>query len=100
MDELLKALAGKLDLKDLWEKNKLFFLILIPIIVLIKFRDVFINLLVKGAKREVDQTQQQDATLAKKEDQANAQANQLVQDANQLGENKPTVDENWYKKND
>lgn len=87
-----------LPITTLWEKYK-FFLIAFGILILIfKFREVIIDLLVSSSRETVKEAQKQDASLRAEEDKANSQANQLRKDAEDLATNKPKVDEDWNKK--
>jgi len=87
-----------MDFKALWEKNKILFFILIPLILIVKFRDILISLIVSGGKKALEDAQKKDGELAATEVNANNQANKLVEDAKKLAENKTPVDEDWYKK--
>ena len=86
-------------LKDIWANNKLLLvLVAIPLLIL-KFRSVIIDLLVKDSRQIVDDTAKKDAALATQQTVANAQADQVIQDANKAkkdSDSKP-VDENWNK---
>jgi hypothetical protein len=100
MDEYLKELWAKAvaKLKEVWEKNKLFILILIPLLILAKFRDLVIDILVSSSKKLMEKTKKADAQLKQEQDSANNAANKIISDADKLSENKPDVDEDWYKK--
>jgi hypothetical protein len=100
MDEQIKAMWAKVvqKMKDIWNKNKLLILIVVPLILLAKFRDILISLIVASGKRLMEKTKQQDGKLKQEQDDANNKANQIVDDANKKSENKPPVDDDWYKK--
>ena len=83
--------------KDLWEKNKIVFFLLIPVILLIYFRSFFINLLLSDSRKIATEADQKDNQLSKEETQANSQSNQIIADANKLSDNKPPVTEDWNK---
>lgn len=103
VDQWLKDQASKInqDFKTLWNNNRIFLILLIPIILIIKFRNVIIDILVNASKQQIEDAQNKDAKLKTKEDQAKAQANQLVDEANKLGQQpQQPVDVDWYKKDE
>jgi hypothetical protein len=102
-DQWLKDQWAKVnqDLKTLWNNNRIFLILLIPVILIIKFRSILIDIIVNASKQQIQNAQNKDAKLKGKEDQANAQANQLVDEANKLGsQERPPVDADWYKKDE
>lgn len=84
--------------KDLWAKNKLVFILLIPLILLAVFRNVIIDLLVKSGNRVVGDATAKSDELKTAEDIANAQANQIKADADAAAAKKDPVGEDWNKK--
>lgn len=68
------------------------------LLLVAKFKDLLIGLLVGSSKKLLADTQAQDGKLAAEESAANNQANTLVDEAKKLGEEKPTVTDEWYKK--
>lgn len=88
----------KAPLSDLWDNHKVFLIIFGIAIIAYKFREVIIDLLVSDSHKKVDEAQKKDVELRAEEKQANDQANQLVKEAESLTQNKPKVDEDWYKK--
>jgi hypothetical protein len=100
MDEKIKALwaAAVAKLKEVWNKNKILFFIIIPLILLAKFRDLIIDFLVASGKRLMDNARKQDQQLRNEANSANNQANQLIANADKKDDNKPLVDEDWHKK--
>ena len=99
MDQILKNFWSKLngDIGELWKNNKVFLIVFGVLILVVKFREVIINILVSSARRAMENAKEQDAVLKGNQDSANNAANQLRDDAVKLGENKPPVDENWNK---
>lgn len=100
MDAWLKNFWAKInaDIKDLWNNNKIFFIIFGILILIVKFRDILINILVSGGKAEMDKATKQDEKLAVEENKAKTDADKLVEQAKEeLNKEKP-VDENWNKK--
>lgn len=95
MDQFLLKL--KTPIAKLWENNKIFLICFGLLILVIKFQDVIFDFLVKSSKKLVEDSAKKDQELKQEQDQANNQANQLVQEAQDLGNNRPAVDENWYK---
>lgn len=84
--------------KQLWANYKGFFIVFGVLILIYKFRDIILDLLVSSSHRTVDEAQEQGAKLKAEEDEANKQANQLRREADELGKNKPVVDEDWNQK--
>src|ERR1035437_2398125 len=102
MDAWLKAFLLKLNTgaKELWEKDKVFVIVFGLLILIVKFKDVLISLLVASAKRTVEDAQKKDATLATQESQANTQADALVQKAKDEASKETPVGTDWHKKNE
>lgn len=107
MDEKLKAYwtAFKTEVLKYWKAlcdfishNKFIFLVIVPLIILAKFRDIASQFLTWKSQQEVDADKKKNDTLETEVKKDNDQANALVQHAEQTAENKPTVDENWDKK--
>jgi hypothetical protein len=88
----------KMDAKTLWNEHKLFFIIFGALILLVKFRDIAIDLLVSGAKKEMADAKKEDAGLATDEKKANDAANQLVQQAKDEPLKEGPIDDDWNKK--
>lgn len=88
----------KSPISYLWDNHKVFLIIFGVAIIVYKFREVIIDLLVADSHKKMDEAKKQDAALKAEEKQANDQANQLVKEAEALSQDKPKVDEDWYKK--
>lgn len=85
------------DVKVIWQKDKLFFIAFFALIVVVKFRQGLINILIGSAKWIFDRTQEKDAKLQAEIKENNDKADKLVAEANSLpGQEKP-VDVDWYK---
>ena len=95
--QAFKAKASQ-DWKDIWNSDKAFFFLAGAIVLIIKFREVLISLLLSSTKHISDESKAEDATLAKKEDTANTQADALVKQADQLPTQEPPVDPDWSNK--
>jgi hypothetical protein len=87
----------EMDAKTLWQEHRLFFIIFGAVILLIKFRDIAIDLLVSGGKKTLTNAKKEDASLAVEENKDNAQANQLVEHAKELPAQEEPVKPDWYK---
>jgi hypothetical protein len=90
----VEAKAKSLSQSKLW-----YLLLLVPIIIL-KYRSFLINLLVNNSKQITDDAAKQSATLVQQETQANDQANKIIADADKA---KTTADSqdvpnDWFKK--
>lgn len=88
----------KAPIAQLWANHKWFLIGFGILILVIKFQDVIIDVLVNSSKRLVNDSKVQDNKLKNEENAANNQANQLIDESNQLGQNKPKVDEDWNSK--
>lgn len=86
------------DLKTLWVNNRIFLIICSALILVIKFRSILISILLKDSKDLLDNAKATDAQLKKQETDANAKANDLIAQANELPKSEQPVDENWNKK--
>lgn len=101
MIEKLKAFWAKVtgDAAELWEKDKIFFIIFGVLIAIAKFRDVLIQLIVGAAKHTVEETEKKSTELQDDQNKANNQANDLIKDAEKkAADANAPVDEDWYKK--
>lgn len=83
---------------ELWENHKLFLIVFGILILVIKFQDVIFAFLVNSSKGLVQETQKKSDSLQQQQDDANNKANQLIKKAQQTGDNRKDVDENWNKK--
>lgn len=84
--------------KNLWNNNKIVFFLAIPILLLVYFRSFVINLLLHDSRKLAADAEAKDKVLTQQATQANAQADQLVDDAQKLNQNKQEVTEDWNKK--
>lgn len=84
-------------IKDLWNKNKILFILLIPVVIAWFFREALINILIDSSKKNLEEAKQKDEKLSKEQEDANQKADKIREDANDLSNNKPTVDEGWHK---
>ena len=87
-----------LPLSTLWNEYRLFFIGFGILILIFKFRETIIDLLVSSSRKTVSDATKEDAKLKAEETQANDQANQLRDQANKLDDVKPVIDEDWNKK--
>lgn len=89
-----------LPLKTLWTQYRGFLIGFSILILIFKFREVIIDLLVSSVHKQVDNAKKQDTELRKEENSANAQADLLRKQAEELAQSKDKIDEDWYKKNE
>lgn len=87
-----------LPFSTLWAQYKVFFILCGVLVLIFKFREVIIDLLVSSSRKTVQDAVKQDQVLRGEEKQANDQANQLRKEASDLAANKPVIDEDWNKK--
>ena len=86
------------DIGDLWEKDKAFLLIFGAVILTVKFRDIMINLIVRGGQSLFNTTQASTDKLEKQEQDDNSAADKLVQEAGALSKSNPSVEDDWNTK--
>jgi cell division protein FtsB len=99
MKELFNDLFSKvkIQINDLWNKYRWLIIFAVIGLLILKFRSLFLDLLVKDSKELVNTTQKEDEQLAKEEQDLKDQAEKLQQEASALDNQKPQIDENWYK---
>lgn len=100
MKEKIQAFLSAViaDLKDTWNRSKIFLLALLGIIVALEFRKLQEFLLVYMGQKEIKSDKKEDQALASKENAANTEANALIDKANKESEQQPPIDDDWYKK--
>lgn len=87
----------KITVKSLWSKYGVLFVFVGTLILVAKFNDTLTSILTWLSKRDVSNTEKTTKKLQQKENQDNSQADELVQDSDNLQKNEKPVDENWYK---
>jgi len=89
-------------IKNLWNSNKLLFLLLLPLVFIIFFKDLILEYLIGSARKMSNEAQEKDHVLQTEEEKLNLEAENMRAKAAQLGENANNVgkDENWNKKED
>ncbi len=94
------SFSGKLKMsaKDLWNNHKVFFVIFGALLLIVKFRDVLIDLLVSSAKNTLEDAKKEDGKLEGEENRAKSDADKLVQAAKEEPLKEKPVDADWYKK--
>lgn len=99
-DEQQHSFLEKFNLpfSTLWDQYKGFLIVFGILILIFKFREVIIDLLVSGAHKTVSDATKQDQILRDEEKLANYQANEFIKKAADAATNKPAVDEDWNKK--
>ena len=83
------------DIGELWQENKLFVFVFGALILVIKFREILINIIVANGKTIFNNATQQSAKDQKKEDQNNQDANALIKQAEDIGKNSPSIPDDW-----
>lgn len=99
-DEQQHSFLEKFNLpfSTLWSQYKGFLIAFGILILIFKFREVIIDLLVGSARKTVQDATKQDQVLRGEEKAANDQANELRKQASDVAANKPVIDEDWNKK--
>ncbi|CAM6004828.1 unnamed protein product [Sphagnum balticum] len=86
------------QLKDIFDKDKGIFVLIAIGIVVVKFRDLFLDFLINSAKNVNKNAQKKDSVLADQETQLKQQADAAVQQAQQDAPKDGPVSDDWYKK--
>ena len=86
------------DVGTLWQKEKGFVIAFGVIILVVKFREILINIIVSSSKALFQNAEEQSTKLDNQENKDNAAADNLVQQANQLPNDEKPVDPNWNLK--
>jgi len=96
----LKALWAKLntDISELWASSKIFVILFGVVILIIKFHDLLMSLIVADSKSIENSAVKQDAVLSKQENAANTAADKLVSDAQKLPSTEGGITDDWNKK--
>lgn len=86
-------------LKGLWNNNKILFFILIPLVILVFFKDLILDLLIGNARKVANEAKKKDEELKNEEDKINNEANRIKTEADRIEDdiNKTEVDEDWHK---
>lgn len=87
-----------LPVSTLWNNHKWFLIGFGAILLIIKFQDVIMDVLVSSGKKAVSDASKKDEQLSRDEDQAKRSADAALKEVDDLAKNKPKVDEDWNKK--
>lgn len=85
-------------IKNLWQNNKIFFFILLPLIALWFARNIVIDLLVSSGNKAVGDASEKSDKLKSEQDVANTKADQIKADADKAADHREPVGEDWNKK--
>lgn len=88
----------KMPFSVLWDQYKGFLIVFSVLILIFKFREVIIDILISSAHKTVSDATKQDSKLHGEENAANDQANSLRKEASDMANNKPVINEDWNKK--
>jgi|ERR1035437_1169885 hypothetical protein len=83
--------------KDIWNRSKMFIIAIGAIILAIEFQKIKQALIVYAGKKEIEKDKAKDSVLASQENTANAQADALVQKAQEEPSKEQPVSDDWYK---
>ena len=86
----------KMDLADIWNKDKAFLFIFGLLILIVKFKDLWIDLLLNSSKKVENKANQEDGSLASKENQAEQESDDLVKKSEETKDQ--PVNDDWYEK--
>jgi hypothetical protein len=87
-------------IKDKWESNKLVFFLLLPILLIILFKDLIMEILIGTARKQTEATKAKDEKLKDQFDTINDEANALKKESDNVGKQSENIpdDEDWNKK--
>lgn len=90
-------------IRAFWDSNKLVFFILLPILLIIVFKDVLISILAGSLRKTSEAAKKEDALLKQQEEQAKLEAESKMREAKDLEDKIASrkaeeVTENWNKK--
>lgn len=84
----------------LWKKSKILFIVALPLIALILFKDILLALLVSGGTKEVKKTKKKDEELKDKvevlEKEAAKSEGKIERIKEEIKEIDSSKDENWH----
>lgn len=84
-------------IKEWMGKNWFFFILLVPVFLIVVFRDLLISILLNSSHKVADEAKAKDADLSKQETEASARADEHVKRAEEAEASKKPVSEDWYK---
>jgi len=73
--------------ENLWKNHKVWFFLLIPLVLIIFFKDLIFSLLVGSARKVVKETKEKDKPLQTEANKLNNEANKLKTEADSIGDN-------------
>jgi hypothetical protein len=87
-------------ISNLWKNNKIFFFILLPLVIIWFFKDLILKLIVAVSNKELDSANKADAKLQQEQNKINDQANVHKANADKLEDKIKNIseDEEWHKK--
>jgi hypothetical protein len=100
MGAKLKALWAKLnaDISEVWKDDKVFVFIFGAIMLVIKFRNILMDLIVSNSQSIFKSAQKESSVDQQQENKDNAAATKLEQDAQKLSSSETPVTDDWNKK--
>jgi hypothetical protein len=87
-------------ISNLWKNNKIFFFILLPLVIIWFFKDLILKLIVGVSNKELDSANKADTKLQQEQNKINDQANVHKANADKLEYKIKNIseDEEWHKK--
>lgn len=85
------------DTVDTWKRVKLYVLGILAIVAVLGFQKIKDAFLAYSGKKEIENDQKKDQTLATQEKKANDSADQLVKEADALPSQEQPVKDGWEK---
>ena len=99
MGEKLKAVWNAFlgQLKDIWDKAKAPLVAVGILFLIVKFRDLFLTILLNSSKRIDKNAHKQDTKLEAQETELKQEADVAVQQAAEEPQKEAPVTDDWYK---
>jgi len=100
LNDIESKLASLEEKAKSLSSNKLWFLLLLLPVIILKYRSIIIDLLIKDSNKIVNDTTKKDNVLASEQQAASVQADQILKDANDAKEksDQETVTADWNVK--
>lgn len=84
--------------RDLWHRHKLLILLIIPVMLVVKFRDLVLFFLKNSASKLLKETNSKSEILENEERDLQKEAEKILNNIKEKENNKTKVDEDWHLK--
>ena len=100
MLDKLKVIGSTLknQLSDIWNRSKIFLLAIAGLVLALEFQKLKEFFLAYMGQKEINKAENKDQNLTAQENKANAQADALVKDSQELPKTEEPVGDDWNTK--